>query len=69
MNWQQALQDYKNYLKIERGLSANSISNYGLDLQKLMDYLNEHNVKESPITIDQEMVQQFIYDMAKTVNP
>ena len=56
MNWHQALQDYKNYLKIERGLSSNSISNYGLDLQKLMEYLNEHSITESPIQIDQETV-------------
>ncbi|MFD2099211.1 site-specific tyrosine recombinase XerD [Flagellimonas iocasae] len=69
MNWQHALQDYENYLKIERGLSSNSISNYGLDLQKLMDYLSEHDITESPIQIDQETVQQFIYDVAKTVNP
>ncbi|MER3374170.1 MAG: site-specific tyrosine recombinase XerD [Allomuricauda sp.] len=69
MNWHQALQDYKNYLKIERGLSSNSISNYGLDLQKLIEYLNEHSITESPIQIDQETVQQFIYDVAKTVNP
>ncbi|MBO0323990.1 site-specific tyrosine recombinase XerD [Muricauda sp. CAU 1633] len=69
MNWNQALQDYKTYLKIERGLSSNSISNYGLDLQKLMDYLSEHDIPESPIQIDQETVQQFIYDVAKTVNP
>jgi integrase/recombinase XerD len=69
MNWNQALQDYKTYLKIERGLSSNSISNYGLDLQKLINYLSEHDIAESPIQIDQETVQQFIYDMAKTVNP
>ncbi|WP_036383389.1 site-specific tyrosine recombinase XerD [Muricauda sp. MAR_2010_75] len=69
MNWNQALQDYKTYLKIERGLSSNSISNYGLDLQKLINYLGEHNIIESPIQIDQETVQQFIYDVAKTVNP
>ncbi len=69
MNWHQAMQDYKTYLKIERGLSSNSISNYGLDLQKLMNYLSEHNITESPIQIGQETVQQFIYDVAKIVNP
>lgn len=69
MNWQQASQDYKNYLKIERGLSANSISNYSLDLQKLKDYLDEHNISESPLQIGQETVQQFIYDVAKSINP
>ncbi|MEW2923011.1 site-specific tyrosine recombinase XerD [Muricauda sp. ANG21] len=69
MNWQQASQDYKNYLKIERGLSANSITNYSLDLQKLKDYLDEHNISESPVQIGQETVQQFIYDVAKAINP
>jgi integrase/recombinase XerD len=69
MNWHQALQDYKDYLKIERGLSSNSISNYGLDLQKLIDYLNTHHIDEHPIKIGRETVQQFIYEVAKTVNP
>ncbi|MEZ4811397.1 MAG: site-specific tyrosine recombinase XerD [Allomuricauda sp.] len=69
MKWEQTLRDYKHYLKIERGLSENSILNYALDLQKLVDYLQEHDIDLSPIQIDQEIVQQFIYDVAKTVNP
>ncbi len=69
MNWQQAINDYQNYLKIERGLSQNSISNYTLDLQKLAGYLEEHSIDEKPIEIDRDRVQQFIYDIAKTVNP
>ncbi|MCK0162005.1 site-specific tyrosine recombinase XerD [Allomuricauda sp. F6463D] len=69
MNWQQAIKDYKNYLKIERGLSQNSISNYSLDLQKLASYLEEHSITENPISIKQDTVQQFIYDIAKMVNP
>jgi integrase/recombinase XerD len=69
MNWQQAIKDYQNYLKIERGLSQNSISNYTMDLQKLVNYLNEQKIEEKPIGIDRETVQQFIYDIAKIVNP
>ncbi|SDQ93249.1 site-specific tyrosine recombinase XerD [Flagellimonas zhangzhouensis] len=69
MNWEQAINDYRNYLKIERGLSKNSIVNYTLDLQKLVQYLNDHEIEEKPIKIDREIVQQFIYDIAKTVNP
>lgn len=69
MNWEQAINDYRNYLKIERGLSKNSIDNYTLDLQKLVQYLNKHELEEKPIKIDRETVQQFIYDIAKTVNP
>ncbi|SNY99416.1 site-specific tyrosine recombinase XerD [Flagellimonas pacifica] len=69
MNWNQALTDYQHYLKIERGLSENTITNYGLDLQKLRDYLDEHTIVESPLEITQETVQKFIYDVAKMVNP
>ncbi|MEM7486455.1 MAG: site-specific tyrosine recombinase XerD [Bacteroidota bacterium] len=69
MNWQQALQDYQNYLKIERGLSENTISSYVMDLQKLTDYLNAYEIDQAPIQINQETVQKFIYDIAKTINP
>lgn len=69
MNWQQAIQDYQNYLKIERGLSKNSITNYTMDLQKLAGYLEELEIDEKPEKIDKDTVQQFIYNLAKTVNP
>ena len=69
MNWQQAIKDYQNYLKIERGLSQNSISNYTMDLQKLAGYLEEHAIDDRPTGIGRNTVQQFIYDIAKTVNP
>ena len=69
MNWKQASQDYQHYLKIERGLSDNSISNYSLDLQKLMDHLSAHEIEDSPIQIGQETIQEFVYAVAKTVNP
>ena len=69
MNWQRAIKDYQNYLKIERGLSQNSISNYTMDLQKLAGYLEEHAIDDRPTGIGRNTVQQFIYDIAKTVNP
>jgi integrase/recombinase XerD len=68
MKWENALKDYQLYLKIERGLSKNSIENYTLDVKKLMIYLEEHNVSESPISITTEIIQQFIYQTAKIVN-
>ena len=68
MKWQNALKDYQLYLKIERGLSKNSIDNYALDVKKLIKFLEENTISASPISINSEIVQQFIYEIAKTVN-
>jgi len=68
MKWQQALLDYKSYLKIERGLSQNSIDSYALDVNKLITYLEHRDLQESPISISSELVHQFVYDIAKLVN-
>lgn len=67
MKWNQAIQDYQLYLKIERGLSSNSIDSYISDVQKLAIYLEESSIKISPVQISDEHVQQFIYDLAKKV--
>ncbi|WP_420399158.1 site-specific tyrosine recombinase XerD [Flagellimonas sp.] len=69
MNWKQGLQDYHHYMKIERGLSDNSIFAYTRDLQKLVDYLDQYEIKVSPLDIGQETIQQFIYELAKVINP
>ncbi|MCB0372665.1 MAG: site-specific tyrosine recombinase XerD [Muricauda sp.] len=69
MNWQQAIGDYQNYLKIERGLSKNSIANYSLDLQKLVSFLEEFDIDEKPLHISKDTVQKFIYEVAKNMNP
>ena len=68
MNWQQAIKDYQNYLKIERGLSPNSIVNYTMDLEKLQSYLDEYSIAEKPVHIRRETVQEFIYSIAKVSN-
>lgn len=68
MKWASALQDYCNYLRIERGLSDNSITNYRLDVVKLINFLDVKKYKVSPTQISEEIVQQFIYEIAKEVN-
>ncbi|MBP8848949.1 MAG: site-specific tyrosine recombinase XerD [Breznakibacter sp.] len=39
MKWESAIEDFKKYLKIERGLSENSMNAYITDLIKLKDFL------------------------------
>ncbi|MDO6761560.1 site-specific tyrosine recombinase XerD [Tamlana sp. 2_MG-2023] len=68
MTWKQALKDYQLYLKIERGLSLNSINNYVLDVKKLITFLENNTISVSPLNITSEVIQQFIYDAAKHIN-
>ena len=68
MTWQNALHDYQLYLKIERGLSSNSVENYVRDVKKLILFLEENEIKTSPKTINDEIIQQFIYHISKEVN-
>lgn len=68
-NWDSYIKDYQNYLKIERGLSRNTIENYTFDVQRLCKFLDENNIAVSPIKINEEQVQHFIYEVSKQVNP
>ncbi|MGB5554928.1 MAG: site-specific tyrosine recombinase [Flavobacteriaceae bacterium] len=68
MNWLRAIEDYRYYLKIERGLAQNSISSYVMDVEKLMFFLQENGFSETPVNLSKEPVQQFIYEVAKTLN-
>jgi integrase/recombinase XerD len=69
MKWHNAINDYQMYLKIERGLSKNTIDNYTKDLEKLCLFLNASAIESSPISIESHVIKQFIYDVAKKVNP
>lgn len=69
MKWTRALEDYRLYLRLERGLSENSIQNYSLDVQKLINFLEVNDIKLSPQDISEDVIQQFIYELAKSLNP
>ena len=68
MLWKNALHDYRHYLKIEKGLSDNSILAYSSDVKKLMAYIEEYNINMDPVGIDDKVIQQYIYHSAKNIN-
>ena len=68
MNWNHLLSDYLHYLKIERGLSENSVLNYEMDIHKLINYLKSYELDLSPIKISKTDIQQFIYQIAKVMH-
>lgn len=69
MKWKSALQDYRFYLTIEKGLSENTVSSYTNDINKLIRYLEENDIFASPVSIDEETIKEFIYDVSKQINP
>nr|WP_315233242.1 site-specific tyrosine recombinase XerD [uncultured Flavobacterium sp.] len=69
MNWISCIKSYQSYLKIERGLSKNTIDNYSFDIERLCLFLTKNEIVVSPIKIGEETIQQFIYSVAKEVNP
>jgi integrase/recombinase XerD len=68
MNWNSYIKSFQSYLKIERGLSKNTIANYSFDLERLSKFLLENEISISPEKISDETVQQFIYSVSKEVN-
>lgn len=68
-SWTKFITDYKSYLKIERGLSVNSVENYSLDINRLVRYLDSTGQDISPLKITEETIQDFIYKMAEELNP
>ena len=69
MKWNESILDYSHYLKIERGLSYHTIQNYIRDVKKLVYFLDEEKISSSPIGINEELIQKFIYTIAKEISP
>ena len=69
MDWNQAIKDYKSYLKIERGLSLNSIVSYENDIISLKNYIIDNKIKESPIECTPDTLNSFIYNSSKKNSP
>ena len=68
MNWNSYLKSFQSYLRIERGLSKNTIDNYTFDIERLLLFLEINAIEISPIKIKEETIQQFIYSVSKEVN-
>jgi integrase/recombinase XerD len=56
MNWKTHLKSYQTYLRIERGLSKNTIDNYSFDIERLCLFLDKNAISVSPIEISEETI-------------
>jgi integrase/recombinase XerD len=67
MRWKDALTDFLHYVKLERGLSENSVENYRFDVIKLIRFLSKHENSINPIEIKSTTIQSFVYESSKTL--
>lgn len=58
--------EYHTYLKLERGLSPNSVAAYELDLLRLRSYMDAHGIDIVRATYDD--LQAFVFDTFKSIS-
>jgi len=68
MKWHSYIKEFQDYLKIERGLSQNTVDNYTLDLEKLLLFLDAFDPIPTPLNIQKETLQQFVYQILSKLN-
>ena len=61
MNWDTSIENFKNYLKLERGLSMNSIKSYEFDLIQFKNFIIENAINESPKQCSSSTVKTYLY--------
>lgn len=68
VNWTTFIKNYQSYLRIERGLSNNTIDNYSFDVERLCLFLETNQIQISPVQISEATIQEFIYAISKQLN-
>ena len=62
MDWQSSFEDFKNYLKLERGLSINSIKSYEYDLNLFKNFIQSNKMSDTPFNCRPETVKNYLYN-------
>jgi len=60
MNWELHIKHFRNYLKLERSLSDNTLEAYERDVFKLAQYLEMTSKKVSPLTLSPKNLRDFV---------
>ena len=60
MDWVSAKKGFKNYLKLERSLSKNSIDAYLTDIEKITQFLEVSNRNVNPLNIQAQDLKDLI---------
>lgn len=60
MDWNFILKEFEGFLKLEKGLSSNSITAYLTDIQKLMQYMELYQPDRELHELDPDQLHQFL---------
>ena len=67
MKWKVCLEEFENFLKFERNLSDNTVSNYIYDLKKLNNFLKQNKITVEPSNINVDIIREFLYHESKKI--
>ncbi len=66
MNWDSAFESFMDYLRLERGLSANTIKSYEYDLYSFNKFLKKNKINDSPLNCRSETVKLYLFKALST---
>ena len=70
MNWESEINGFRNYLRVERGLSDNSIHAYITDLNKLVQFLRDKGIDNGPDKVILANLKDMMEDISdKGISP
>ncbi len=67
MSWDFYIQQFKNYLKLERSLSENSIEAYIHDVVKLKQFIEISNSSTTPLNLQTSQIREFLEYLNKEI--
>jgi integrase/recombinase XerD len=60
MNWNEAIAEFKNYLRLEKSMSKNSVEAYLHDIEKLFQFLEGRAILVMPDKVTFEQIREFL---------
>ena len=63
MKWPLAIEQFQNYLRLERGLSSNTLDAYSRDLNNFSIY--SQDLDRTCLTVDKDLIRSFIQTLSK----
>lgn len=64
MKWDSSIKEFALYLRLQRGLSANTIENYIFDVKRLADFIVSHHTEITPLTISKLELKEFVKEIS-----